>query len=141
MTIKGLNCKKFTYENDCKFLCKERCYNHKNQILNGIKVFDLCHFSSRLEACKKCSFYKKNNNETFSDNIVISDFSKGLERDTFNIIIFNENLYKEIKNLIIKRDFYGFMGFKVYFPNFIIINKELELNLISMLLDCGLIHR
>lgn len=66
--------KKFTYQNDCKFLFCERCYNHKNQILNGEKIFDLCKFYNRLEASKECSFYKNNNNEKFHNNIVISNF-------------------------------------------------------------------
>lgn len=132
--------KRTASNNDCKFLFSERCYHYKNQLLNGEKIFDLCTHISVLEAMK-CLFYKTNETENFKDGIVISNFRNKKEYGEFNIIIFNDKVSIEVNNLIVEKEFNGFMGFKVYSSDFLSINHDLEISIISRLKDCGLLNK
>lgn len=125
--------------NDCKFLFSERCYHYKHQLLNGEKIFDLCTYISILDA-RKCPFYKTNETENFKDGIVISNFRNKKEYGELDIIIFNDKTSIEVNKLIIEKEFNGFMGFKVYSSDFLSINYDLEISIISRLKDCGLLN-
>lgn len=88
----------------------------------------------------KCPFYKTNEIENFKDGIVISNFRNKKEYGEFDIIIFNDKVSIKLNNLIIEKEFNGFMGFKVYSSDFLSINYDLEISIISRLKDCGLLN-